>query len=104
MHVPLFKHLFDWEQGLSSVWHDLPIKFALHSQIYVWFVDSLQTPWFEQFDKHELTSALDWSMFINCWMFSGDRLFKLPNDGDEVKFVEFWTLIKILKQLIKQKI
>ena len=80
MHVPLFKHLFDWEHGLVSVWHDLPMKFALHSHTYVWFVDNLQMPWFEQLIKHELISIPDWSIITSCCMSAWVRLFKLSND------------------------
>ena len=44
-------------------------------------------PWFEQFNKHELISEFDWSIFSNCCIFSCDTFNKFPNDGLSVKWI-----------------
>ncbi len=51
MHNPLFRHGL-LEHGLVSLWHDLPVLFWLHSQIYSWSEFRVQMPWLEQFAKH----------------------------------------------------
>ena len=86
--MPLFRHLFDWEHGLSSVWHDLPMKFVLQSQKNFWVIGSnLQMPWFEQFIKHELISVLDWRILSKTCDSVLVKLFKFAKDKIDVKLL-----------------
>ncbi len=105
--MPLFVHLFAWEHGLVSVWHDLPMKFALHSQIYFCICGSnLQMPWLEQFNKHEFISTFDWSMFSNCCKSSRTRSFTFANDAVKGQVVAYFfeEIKKALKFLRPHRI
>ena len=84
--MALFKHGFHLMHGLESVWHDLPMKFALQSQKNLWVIGSnLQMPWFEQFIKHEFISVLDWRILSKTCDSVLVKLFKFAESKIDVK-------------------
>ena len=86
--MALFKHLFHLLHGFEFVWHDLPMKFGLHSQKYLWVIGSdLHRPWFEQFIKHELRSVFDWSIFNKACDSDCVKLFIFEKGKTEVELL-----------------
>ena len=86
--MALFKHGFHLLHGFESVWHDLPMKFALQSQKNLWVIGSnLQMPWFEQFIKHEFKALLDWRMLNKACESACVKLFKFAKDKIDVKSI-----------------